>query len=91
MDRERKLPADHGVEKAREAAPSPGRTQPQPPGRETASDIAGERAHDEHPPEREGTVTPAPPRGVGPDVNDTDRLEDGTDRFLGEPSDDPIR
>ncbi len=85
------MPVDAGVDKARDAAPSPNRTEPQPPGHETASDVAGERAHDEHPPQRPGLATPAPPRASGPDVNDVDRLEDGTDRFLGEPSDYPIR
>ncbi len=87
MPTDPKMPIDAGVEEAREAAPSPNRTEPQPPRGETASDRAGERVRDQHPPEREGTVTPAPPKRAGPDVNDVDRLEDGTDRFLGEPSD----
>jgi hypothetical protein len=57
---------------------------------ETPADEAGERSRDEHPPERPGPVSPAPPRQSGPDVNDTDDLEPATDRFLGDPSDYPI-
>jgi hypothetical protein len=57
------------------------------PTHETPSDAAGERARDTTPPERPGPTTPAPPMHHGPDVNDVDRLEDGTDRFLGEKSD----
>lgn len=83
MGRDPGTPRVATVENARDAAPSPDHTGPQAPGRETASDRAGERAREEHPPEREGTVSPAPPRHAGPDVNDVDRLEDGRDRFLG--------
>lgn len=56
------------------------------PSHETPADTAGERVRDTTPPERPGPTTPAPPQR-GPDVNDVDRLEDGTDRFLGERSD----
>jgi hypothetical protein len=91
MAHDPKLPPDPGVVEARQAAPNPTHAAPEPPGRAlTASDAAGEQAHDEHPPERAGSDTPAPPRTTGPDVNDVDRLEDATDRFLGEPSDYPI-
>jgi hypothetical protein len=77
-----------GAERAREAAPSPSRTRPEgpEPGFQTPSDAAGERSRDEHPPDRPGPVTPAPPRIAGPDVNDVDSLEEGVDRHLGEPS-----
>jgi hypothetical protein len=86
-DRDPHLPSDPGVERAREAAPSPARTRPEVPADapRTASDAAGERARDEHPPERPGPATPAPPRAAGPDVNDVDRLEEGVDRHLGAP------
>ncbi len=83
MPQDTKLPPDPGVEAARQAAPSPTRAAPEPPSPAlTDSDAAGERTREEHPPEREGNVTPAPPRVAGPDVNDTDRLEDPLDRFL---------
>ncbi len=91
MAQDTPLPPDPGVEAARQAAPSPTRVAPEPPAASmTDSDAAGERTREEHPPERPGPVTPAPPRVTGPDVNDTDRLEDATDRFLGERSDYPI-
>jgi hypothetical protein len=91
MAQDTKPPPDPGVESAREAAPSPSRAAPEPPGGAlTSADAAGERTREEHPPERSGDVTPAPPRVTGPDVNDPDRLEDATDRFLGESSDHPV-
>lgn len=87
MAQDTRMPPDPGVVRARQAAPDPTHARPEPPSALTPADAAGERVRDEHPPERSGPVTPAPPLTTGADVNDVDSLEEGVDRFLGEPSD----